>query len=135
QRHRARDGKRFAVLPRPRGLAERPHRLAAGGRARAAPPPVILAIDQGTTGTTCLVVDGDAVLGRGYRPVEQVYPRPGWVEHDPLQLWPTVTGAAADAVAAAGIAAHDLDAIGITNQRETTLVWHRRTGRPIANAI
>ena len=96
---------------------------------------MILAIDQGTTGTTCLVVDGDAVLGRGYRPVEQIYPRPGWVEHDPLQLWSTVTGAAADAVAAAGIAARDLDTIGITNQRETTLVWHRRTGRPIANAI
>ncbi|HEX2587207.1 MAG TPA: glycerol kinase GlpK [Gaiellales bacterium] len=96
---------------------------------------MILAIDQGTTGTTCLVVDGDAVLGRGYRPVEQVYPRPGWVEHDPLQLWSTVTGAAEDAVASAGVAARDLEAIGITNQRETTVLWDRRSGRPVANAI
>jgi glycerol kinase len=96
---------------------------------------VILAVDQGTTGTTCLVVDGDVVLGRGYRPVEQIYPRPGWVEHDPLQLWETVTGAAEQAVAAAGVAPRDLEAIGITNQRETTLLWERRTGRPVANAI
>ena len=96
---------------------------------------MILAIDQGTTGTTCLIVEGEAVLGRGYRPVEQIYPRPGWVEHDPLQLWSTVTEAAEDAVAAAGITARDLDAIGITNQRETTVLWDRRTGRPVANAI
>jgi len=96
---------------------------------------VILAIDQGTTGTTCLVVEGEAVLGRGYRPVEQIYPQPGWVEHDPLQLWSTVEGAAADAVAAAGISPRDLDAIGITNQRETTVLWDRDTGRPVAHAI
>ena len=96
---------------------------------------MILAIDQGTTGTTCLVVDGDEVRGRGYRPVEQIYPHPGWVEHDPLQLWSTVTGAAEDAVSAAGVTARDLDAIGITNQRETTVLWERRTGRPVANAI
>jgi glycerol kinase len=96
---------------------------------------VILAIDQGTTGTTCLVVDGEGVLGRGYRPVEQIYPRPGWVEHDPAQLWATVTAAAGDAVAAAGIAARDLEAIGITNQRETTVLWDRSTGRPVANAV
>jgi glycerol kinase len=96
---------------------------------------VILAIDQGTTGTTCLVVEGGAVRGRGHRPVEQIYPQPGWVEHDPLQLWATVTGAAEQAVADAGIAAHQLQAIGITNQRETTLLWDRATGRPVANAI
>jgi glycerol kinase len=96
---------------------------------------VILAIDQGTTGTTCLVVDGDEVAGRGYRPVEQIYPQPGWVEHDPLQLWATVEGAAEDAVAAAGVSPRELDAIGITNQRETTVLWDRRTGRPVANAI
>jgi glycerol kinase len=97
---------------------------------------VILAIDQGTTGTTCLVVDGDpAVRGRGYRPVEQHYPRPGWVEHDPEQLWESVIGAAADALSSAGATAGDVTAIGITNQRETTLLWDRRTGRPVDRAI
>ena len=97
---------------------------------------MILAIDQGTTGTTCLVVDGDLIVhGRGYRPVEQHYPRPGWVEHDPEQLWESVTGSSADALADAGAAAGDLTAIGITNQRETTLLWDRRTGRPVDRAI
>jgi glycerol kinase len=97
---------------------------------------VILAIDQGTTGTTCLVVDADGgVAGRGARPVQQHYPRPGWVEHDPEQLWRSVVEAAADALAGAGVAAADLDAIGITNQRETTVVWERSSGRPAGNAI
>jgi glycerol kinase len=97
---------------------------------------VILAVDQGTTGTTCLVVDeGLSVLGRGYRPVEQHYPRPGWVEHDPEQLWESVTGAAAEALSDAGVAAGDVTEIGITNQRETMLLWDRRTGRPVHRAI
>jgi glycerol kinase len=97
---------------------------------------LILAIDQGTTATTCLVVDGAlTVLGRGTCPVEQRFPRPGWVEHDAEQLWTSVETAAAAALAAAGLAAGDLDAIGITNQRETTLLWERATGRPVAPAI
>src|SRR5262249_26394675 len=92
--------------------------------------------DQGTTGTTCLVVDDEgAVRGRGYRPIDQIYPRPGWVEHDPEQLWRSVGEAAYAALAAAGLAARDLTAIGVTNQRETTVLWDRRTGRPVANAI
>jgi glycerol kinase len=96
----------------------------------------VLAIDQGTTGSTCLVVDDDqAVRGRGHRPVGQIYPQPGWVEHDPEQLWTGVCEAAADALADAGMAATALDAIGITNQRETTLLWQRASGRPVANAI
>jgi glycerol kinase len=97
---------------------------------------VILAIDQGTTGTTCLVVDeGLRALGRGYRPLEQHFPQPGWVEHDPDEIWATVEGSAADALADAGVRAHELSAIGITNQRETTLVWERRSGRPVHRAL
>lgn len=97
---------------------------------------MILAIDQGTTGTTCLVVDDELrVRGRGYSEIHQFYPQPGWVEHDPDELWSSVLATAEDALAAAGTAAADLAAIGITNQRETTLLWERRTGRPVAPAI
>ena len=96
----------------------------------------VLAIDQGTTGTTCLVVDEELrVLGRGYAELAQHFPRPGWVEHDPEEIWATVEGAAATAIRAAGLAPADLDAIGIANQRETTLLWERATGRPVARAI
>jgi glycerol kinase len=97
---------------------------------------LLLAIDQGTTGTTCLVVDDNLrPRGRGYREVPQYFPRPGWVEHDPDELWDSVLGAAADALAAAGIQATDLSAVGLTNQRETTVVWDRRSGRPVHRAI
>ena len=97
---------------------------------------MILAIDQGTAGTTCLVVDDELrPRGRGYREVTQHYPRPGWVEHDPDELWDSVLAAAAAALDDARIRAHDLDAIGITNQRETTIVWERRSGRPAHRAI
>src|SRR5512132_951278 len=105
----------------------------AGARCRAH---VILAIDQGTTGTTCLAVDGELrPIGRGYRELRQHFPRPGWVEQDPEELWESVGVAAADALAAAGITADELEAVGITNQRETTIVWDRRTGRPVHRAI
>jgi glycerol kinase len=97
---------------------------------------VILAIDQGTTGTTCLVVDpGLRVLGRGYAELTQHFPQPGWVEHDPEEIWQTVAAAAEAAVRDAGVSPHDLTAIGITNQRETTLLWDRATGRPVYPAI
>jgi glycerol kinase len=97
---------------------------------------VILAIDQGTTGTTCLVVDSEArVRGRGDAEVPQHYPEPGWVEHDPEELWQSVEQAAAAAVEAAGIEPSALAAIGIANQRETTLLWERSTGRPVHRAI
>ncbi len=93
----------------------------------------ILAVDQGTTGTTCLLVD-DAltVLGRGYAEVPQHFPRPGWVEHDPEEIWASVLAAAEQALAAGGTTP---EAVAITNQRETTLLWERTTGRPVANAI
>jgi glycerol kinase len=97
---------------------------------------LLLAIDQGTTGTMCLVVDEELrPRGRGYREVAQHFPRSGWVEHDPEELWESVLGAAADALADAGIAASELQGIGLTNQRETTIVWERRSGRPVHRAI
>jgi glycerol kinase len=97
---------------------------------------VILAIDQGTTGTTCLVVDDELCpRGRGYREFPQYYPRPGWVEHDPEEIWASVLGAAEDAVRSAGVRASELAAVGITNQRETTVLWQRSTGRAVAPAI
>ena len=97
---------------------------------------MILAIDQGTTGSTCLVVDDELrVLGRGYRELPQHFPRPGWVEHDPDEIWQSVVAAAEDALRAARVRAGDLEAIGITNQRETTLLWERASGHPVAPAI
>ena len=92
-----------------------------------------LAIDQGTTGTTCLVVDDEpAIRGRGYAELPQHFPRPGWVEHDPEEIWESVLAAAGQALGAAdGRPAR----LAITNQRETTLLWERASGRPVANAI
>lgn len=97
---------------------------------------MLLAIDQGTTGTTCLVVDDELrVAGSGYREIRQHFPQPGWVEHDPDEIWESVLEAARDALAAARIQASDLAAVGITNQRETTIVWDRRSGKPVQRAI
>ena len=97
---------------------------------------MILAIDQGTTGTTCLVVDDElGIRGRAYRELPQHFPRPGWVEHDPEEIWRSVLAAAEEAVRTARAQPGDLRAIGITNQRETTLLWERASGRPLAPAI
>jgi glycerol kinase len=97
---------------------------------------VILAIDQGTTGTTCLVVDEElSVRGRAYAELPQHFPQPGWVEHDPDEIWRSVLEAAEAALHEARAHSHDLRAIGITNQRETTVLWERRSGRPVARAI
>jgi glycerol kinase len=100
------------------------------------PEHVILAIDQGTTGTTCLVVDEQLhVRGRGHAEVEQHYPQPGWVEHDPEQIWHSVETAARAAVDAAGVEPGRLTAVGIANQRETTVLWQRESGTPVGRAI
>ena len=97
---------------------------------------MILAVDQGTTGTTCLVVDdGLEVAGRATVPVDVSTPRPGWVEQDPWALWASVERAAAAALDDAGVPAAALDAMGIANQRETTIVWERRSGEPVYPAI
>ncbi|MBA3504013.1 MAG: glycerol kinase, partial [Deltaproteobacteria bacterium] len=94
----------------------------------------VIAIDQGTTGSTVLVLDEKlAVRGRGYKEFPQIYPQPGWVEHDPEEIWKSVSAALAQALA--GIDAASIAAIGITNQRETTILWDRKTGKAVHNAI
>ncbi|HEX5879179.1 MAG TPA: glycerol kinase GlpK, partial [Actinomycetota bacterium] len=96
----------------------------------------VLAIDAGTTGVTALVVDeAGEVLGRASREFPQHFPRPGWVEHDPEDWWTATLGSTGEALRAAGIEAPDLAAVGITNQRETTVVWDRETLRPVHRAI
>src|SRR6185436_20180994 len=95
---------------------------------------MILAIDQGTTGTTCLLFDGEArLVGRAYREFEQHFPRPGWVEHDANEIWEVTRAVAREALNDAG--GPELRAIGITNQRETVVAWDPRTGEPLHNAI
>jgi glycerol kinase len=96
----------------------------------------VLAIDQGTTGTTVLVFDRDArIRGRAYSEFTQYYPRPGWVEHDAEEIWRVSLRVVAGALADAGVSPHDLAAVGITNQRETTLLWDRATGEALGRAI
>jgi glycerol kinase len=94
----------------------------------------VIAIDQGTTGTTVLVLDEALQLrGRGYQEFRQIYPNPGWVEHNPEDIWASVCAALAAALP--GIDPASIAAIGITNQRETTVLWDRKTGRAVHNAI
>lgn len=93
----------------------------------------VLSIDQGTTGTTGILFDLRGFpVARAYRPIRQIYPRPGWVEHDPEDIWRSVVSVIQELLARRG---SQIAAIGITNQRETTVLWDRRTGRPIHNAI
>src|SRR3989475_8689749 len=100
------------------------------------PPGFVLALDQGTTGSTALVVDPEGgVRARGYAEVPQHYPRPGWVEHDPEEIWSAVELSAHAALEAANAKPSDVRAIGITNQRETLVLWNRKTLKPIAPAI
>src|SRR6266540_5085073 len=97
---------------------------------------MILAIDQGTTGTTCLVFDETLELeGRAYREFEQFFPRPGWVEHDAAEIWEVSMAVAREALEEAGVAPQDLAAIGITNQRETVVAWDPDTGEPLHRAL
>ncbi len=97
---------------------------------------MILAIDQGTTGSTCLVFDGDgAIVGRAYSEFAQYFPRPGWVEHDANEIWEVTRQVGREALADARIDGADLSAIGITNQRETVVGWDPATGAPIHHAL
>jgi glycerol kinase len=97
---------------------------------------MILGIDQGTTGTTCLVFDREGrPRGRAYSEFRQHFPRPGWVEHDAAEIWDVTRGVAHAALADAGVAGPDLAGIGITNQRETAVAWDRRSGEPLHRAI
>jgi glycerol kinase len=97
---------------------------------------LILAIDQGTTGTTCLVFDVEGrIAGRAYSEFRQHFPRPGWVEHDANEIWAVTQGVAREAIAAAGIEGAQLKAIGITNQRETVVAWDPESGEPLHRAL
>jgi len=98
--------------------------------------PFVLALDQGTTSSRAIVFDDSgAVVAMAQREIQQIFPRPGWVEHDPQEIWDSQLATAREALARAGIAAGEVAALGITNQRETTIVWDRETGLPLANAI
>lgn len=97
---------------------------------------LVVSIDAGTTGITVLALDAETQLrGRAYSEFSQFYPQPGWVEHDAQEIWDTAQVVIASALQDAGAKAHDVAAIGITNQRETTVLWERATGRPVAPAI
>ncbi|MEU8529393.1 MULTISPECIES: glycerol kinase GlpK [Streptomyces] len=96
----------------------------------------VAAIDQGTTSSRCIVFDQDgAIVAVDQREHEQIFPRPGWVEHDAAEIWERVQGVVAGALERAGLRADQLSALGITNQRETTVLWDRATGRPVHHAI
>lgn len=96
----------------------------------------ILALDQGTTSSRAIVFGHDGkIVSVAQKEFKQIYPKAGWVEHDPLEIWATQFGVANEAIAKAGISGKDIAAIGITNQRETTVVWDKNTGEPVYNAI
>lgn len=96
----------------------------------------VLAIDQGTTSTRAIVFDAaGAIVSTAQREHEQILPRAGWVEHDPVEIWTGTEWVISASLARAGVAASDIAAVGVTNQRETAMVWDRRTGRPVNNAL
>jgi len=96
----------------------------------------ILALDQGTTSSRAIIFDrAGKIVGQSSREFEQIYPQPGWVEHDPEGIWRSQAEVARAVLRETQLTAQDIAAIGITNQRETTVVWHRSTGEPVYNAI
>ena len=96
----------------------------------------LLALDQGTSSSRSIVFDAQGrIVAMAQREFRQIYPQPGWVEHDPREIWATQLATAQEALAKAKLKAGDVASIGITNQRETTVVWNRRTGEPVYNAI
>jgi glycerol kinase len=100
------------------------------------PQQYILALDQGTTSSRAILFDRQGrIVAQAQKEFTQLFPQPGWVEHDPLEIWATQAGVAAEATVKAGQNGRSIAAIGITNQRETTIVWERRSGRPVYNAI
>jgi glycerol kinase len=98
--------------------------------------PYILALDQGTTSSRAIIFDQQGgIVSLAQKEFQQIYPQPGWVEHDPTDIWSTQVAVAAEAIVKAGLSSKEIAAIGITNQRETTIVWDRKTGEPVHNAI
>ena len=98
--------------------------------------PYLLALDQGTSSSRSIVFDASgAIVAMAQREFPQIFPRPGWVEHDPMEIWRTQLATAREALSVAGLDAGAIAGVGITNQRETTVIWERASGRPIHNAI
>ncbi len=96
----------------------------------------IMAIDQGTTGTRVILFNHDAeIRSMAYREIRQIYPNPGWVEHDPIEIWESVAGCVKEALKIGKVDPKEVLGIGITNQRESTILWERDTGRPVYNSI
>ena len=96
----------------------------------------ILAFDQGTTSSRAIVFGHNGIpVAMAQKEFTQIYPQPGWVEHDAEEIWSTQAGVAVEAITKAGLESTNIAAIGITNQRETTVVWNRKTGKPVYNAI
>ncbi|MBE5968074.1 MAG: glycerol kinase GlpK [Lachnospiraceae bacterium] len=96
----------------------------------------IMALDQGTTSSRCVIIDKSGTIrSMAQRELKQIYPFPGWVEHDPVEIWSSQLGVAAKAMAKLGIRAEEIASLGITNQRETTIIWNKHTGKPVYNAI
>ncbi|WP_261815607.1 glycerol kinase GlpK [Vibrio gallicus] len=96
----------------------------------------IVALDQGTTSSRAVILDHDAnIVSSSQREFTQIYPKSGWVEHDPMEIWATQSSTLVEALAKAGIRSDEVAGIGITNQRETTIVWNKETGKPVYNAI
>ena len=96
----------------------------------------IMALDQGTTSSRCILFDhGGRIAGVAQKEFSQIFPNPGWVEHDPEEIWQSIQDVMAEAMGKAHVTAENIAGIGITNQRETTVVWDKKTGKPIYNAI
>lgn len=96
----------------------------------------IIALDQGTTSSRAIVFDSEQkIVGVAQKEFRQIYPKEGWVEHDPMEIWSSQSGVLAEVIARTGISQHDIIGLGITNQRETTIVWDKHTGKPVYNAI
>lgn len=96
----------------------------------------IMALDQGTTSSRCIIFDKQGKMKSvAQKEFTQIYPKPGWVEHDPMEIWSSLVSVATEAMAKLGINANEIASIGITNQRETTIVWNKKTGQPVYNAI
>ena len=96
----------------------------------------VMALDAGTTSNRAIIFDENSkIIGVSQKEFTQIFPQPGWVEHDADEIWSTMVTVMKEALAESGLSANDISAIGITNQRETTVVWDKNTGRPVYNAI
>ena len=96
----------------------------------------VMALDQGTTSSRCILFDKKGnICSVAQKEFEQIYPKPGWVEHDPMEIWASQLSVATEAISKIGASADEIASIGITNQRETTVVWNRETGMPMSTAL